>query len=286
MSRAIIAPLTPAEMAAEARYTYDCVRLGEGHPLACLALGAAAFMTGDEAEAQRRLRECLDSPLDRPHVKASAMAHLAVIEIEHGRWERARELAREAKLVLGPTSIRRPPGVLVLAVNVLVEARDHPAGDGHEDRARCGRSLIDLVGVAPWLNVQARIALARDALIRGDRVGAANLLEETETILAGTPDAVRVLRQLATLRDELHRAMNVRAVAFGPASLTTAELRVLQLLPTHLSFVEIGERLYLSRHTVKTQALSIYRRLGTSSRSGAVQIAIDAGLLPRSRALP
>ena len=81
--------------------------------------------------------------------------------------------------MLGPTSIRRPPGVLVLAVNVLVEAHDHPAGDGHEDRARCGRSQIDLVGVAPWLNVQARIALARDALIRGDRVGAANLLGET-----------------------------------------------------------------------------------------------------------
>jgi hypothetical protein len=34
---------------------------------------------------------------------------------------------------------------------------------------------------------------------------------------------------------------------------------------------EIGERLDLSRHTVKTQAMSIYRKLGVSSRSQAIQ---------------
>ena len=111
------------------------------------------------------------------------------------------------------------------------------------------------------------------------------MLDETETIAAGIPEPSGVLRQLAAVRGELQRGTNDRSASFGPTSLTTAELRVLQLLPTHLTFVEIGERLYLSRHTVKTQALSIYRRLGTSSRSGAVQIAIDAGLLPVSRSL-
>ena len=46
VARAIIAPLTPAEMMAEARYTYDHAEFGEGYPLACAALGAAAFMVG------------------------------------------------------------------------------------------------------------------------------------------------------------------------------------------------------------------------------------------------
>jgi hypothetical protein len=41
-------------------------------------------------------------------------------------------------------------------------------------------------------------------------------------------------------------------------------------LPTHLSFREIGERLYISRHTVKTQAISVYRKLGVASRSEAI----------------
>jgi len=46
-----------------------------------------------------------------------------------------------------------------------------------------------------------------------------------------------------------------------------------------LTSKEIGDRMFLSRHTVKTQAISIYGKLGASSRSDAVQRAIDLGLL-------
>ena len=42
------------------------------------------------------------------------------------------------------------------------------------------------------------------------------------------------------------------------AGLTRAELRLLPLLATHLSFREIGARLYVSRNTVKTQAISVH----------------------------
>ena len=38
------------------------------------------------------------------------------------------------------------------------------------------------------------------------------------------------------------------------ASLTTAELKILQFLPTHLSFREIADRTFVSANTVKTQA--------------------------------
>jgi LuxR family transcriptional regulator, maltose regulon positive regulatory protein len=67
----------------------------------------------------------------------------------------------------------------------------------------------------------------------------------------------------------------------GASSLTAAELRLLPLLATHYSFREIGERLHLSPHTVKTQAIAIYRKLGVSSRSQAIQHAQDLGLLVR-----
>jgi LuxR family maltose regulon positive regulatory protein len=63
------------------------------------------------------------------------------------------------------------------------------------------------------------------------------------------------------------------------SGLTRAELRLLPLLSTHLSFREIGERLHVSRNTVKTQAISIYRKLGVSSRSDAVAVAEDIGLV-------
>jgi LuxR family maltose regulon positive regulatory protein len=44
---------------------------------------------------------------------------------------------------------------------------------------------------------------------------------------------------------------------------------------------EIGERLFVSRHTVKTQAISTYRKLGVSARSEAIHRAEDIGLLSR-----
>jgi LuxR family maltose regulon positive regulatory protein len=61
--------------------------------------------------------------------------------------------------------------------------------------------------------------------------------------------------------------------------LTSAELRLLPFLATHLSFREIGEALYVSRNTVKTQAISVYRKLGVTSRSEAITRAVDLGLV-------
>ena len=54
---------------------------------------------------------------------------------------------------------------------------------------------------------------------------------------------------------------------------------MLPLLSTHLMFEEIAERLHVSRHTVKTQVVSIYGKLDVSSRGEAVDRAIEIGLL-------
>ena len=69
-----------------------------------------------------------------------------------------------------------------------------------------------------------------------------------------------------------------------PASLTTAELRVLQLLPTHLSFREMAAGLHVSANTVKTHAHAVYRKLDASSRSEAVLKAREGGLLAQMAA--
>ena len=66
--------------------------------------------------------------------------------------------------------------------------------------------------------------------------------------------------------------------AVGASSLTAAELRLLPRLSTHLSYAEIGERLYVSKNTVRTQAYSVYRKLGVSSRSEAVVRTRELGL--------
>jgi LuxR family maltose regulon positive regulatory protein len=51
------------------------------------------------------------------------------------------------------------------------------------------------------------------------------------------------------------------------------------MLSTHLKFEEIAERLHVSRHTVKAQIVSIYSKLGVSSRGEAIDRAIELGLL-------
>ena len=49
-----------------------------------------------------------------------------------------------------------------------------------------------------------------------------------------------------------------------------AGLRILPLLATHLSYPEIAAELFVSPNTVKSQAYSIFRKLGASSRNEAV----------------
>jgi LuxR family maltose regulon positive regulatory protein len=51
------------------------------------------------------------------------------------------------------------------------------------------------------------------------------------------------------------------------------------MLPTHLSFPQIGEGMFLSPNTVKSHAVSIYRKLGATSRSQAVTRSRELGLL-------
>ena len=71
----------------------------------------------------------------------------------------------------------------------------------------------------------------------------------------------------------------MRAKAPGASTLTAAELNVLPYLATHLTFPEIGDRLYLSRHTVKSHAMAIYRKLNVTSRNDCVERAHALGLL-------
>ena len=56
------------------------------------------------------------------------------------------------------------------------------------------------------------------------------------------------------------------------------------MLPSHMSFREIGERLHVSTNTVKTQALAVYRKLDVSSRSEAVRARAPQGLIDVSGA--
>jgi len=60
--------------------------------------------------------------------------------------------------------------------------------------------------------------------------------------------------------------------------LTAAEQRVLKLLPTS-TYLQMAVTLYISRNTVKTHIRAIYQKLGVTSRSEAIERALDLRLL-------
>jgi LuxR family maltose regulon positive regulatory protein len=119
--------------------------------------------------------------------------------------------------------------------------------------------------------------MARAYLELGDAVAARAVLVDAADVLRHRPDVGIYGPEVERLRQ---RAGSTPTADSGwELSLTAAELRLLPLLTTHLSFREIGERLFVSRNTVKTQAISIYRKLGASSRAEAVDRATELGLI-------
>lgn len=59
---------------------------------------------------------------------------------------------------------------------------------------------------------------------------------------------------------------------------TTAEMRVLELLPSDHSIREIADALFISPNTVRSHTRRLYRRLGVHTRADAVRVARERGL--------
>jgi LuxR family maltose regulon positive regulatory protein len=152
----------------------------------------------------------------------------------------------------------------------LVAAREHLA------RSAGLRPL--LTHALPVVSVQALLEQARAYIALGDPDGAHAVLQQANDIFQQRPNLGVLRAQADELRTQL---ATMRRTGLGASSLTTAELRLLPLLPSYLTFREIGERLYLSPNTIKSQTISIYRKLGVSSRSEAVHHAQRLGLLGR-----
>ena len=102
-------------------------------------------------------------------------------------------------------------------------------------------------------------------------------MREIDEIFDRRPDLGTLAEEAEALRAQLSRQRS--AASPGASALTAAELRVLPLLATHLTAPEMAAELFVSVHTVKSQQASLYRKLGTSTRSQAIARARQLGLL-------
>ena len=245
-------------------------------PIAALCQGLARILSGNSDDGDAYLEDMVSAAEQAGayEILALALAERSLLAMARGDWGQAETLAGQVGAAL-----RRIGTENLLACAVQARIAMHR---GDIPTARCqlvsAQRLRPLLTYAiPHLAVQARIELARVHLALADMAGARRLMGEIDELLKRRDDLGTLTVEAGALRAQL-TAGDAPSIP-SASSLTSAELRVLPMLATHLSFPQIGADLFLSPHTVKSQAMSIYRKLGASSRSQAVARARELGLL-------
>ena len=207
-----------------------------------------------------------------------ALAERSLLAIAAGAWEAGERYLSDAWSLARRANLEDYPPVTLLhavAARIALHQGDRPHASAELTHAQ--RIRPSLTYALPHLAVQARIELARCHLALADFAAAQILLREVAEIRTRRPDLGVFAEQAEELQAELARTRG--SFTPGASALTAAELRLLPLLTTHLSFPEIAEEIFLSPNTVKSQAMSIYHKLGASSRNQAVTRSRQLGLL-------
>jgi LuxR family maltose regulon positive regulatory protein len=259
-----------------------CAHVPDDSPwraLGNLLQGVAHHLTGDRERARRQLEEGARlAAVGSPSMQSLCLAQLGLLAVERRDWAAAESHAVRARAQVERSGFGGyATSALVYAVSAEVQAHAGRIEASKASAREAGALLASLTDFSPWYEAECRIALARAALRLSDVRQARELISEAGLWLQRAPDATVAHGWVQQCRSQAE--LSSASSAADEWCLTTAELRILQFLPTHLSLREIAERLYVSANTVKTHARSVYRKLGASSRGGAVVAARDAGLL-------
>jgi LuxR family transcriptional regulator, maltose regulon positive regulatory protein len=241
--------------------------------------GLSYLLEGEPGRADPIFARAFDAATDAGALPLAAvvLAERCIVAAGRDDWPTAVTLSERAlSMVQGGEFDAYWTSALVYAwaARAAVHRGDVAAAREHVIRAARLRPLLTYA--LPVVSVQALLELARAYLALTDPDGARTVLRQVSDILQQRPDLGVLPDEAEELRAKV--AMIGRR-GVGGSSLTTAELRVLPLLATHLTFREIAERLYVSPYTVKSQALSVYRKFGVSSRSAAIERAHRVGVL-------
>jgi LuxR family maltose regulon positive regulatory protein len=256
--------------------------LAPGSPWWATALlleGVADVLAGETDRADPILAHAVEVAIHIGALPAAsaALAQRALVAIERLDWIEAETLAQRALGIARAGQLNdyeMSALIHAVAARTALHHGDIPRAQDH--LARAAHLRPRLTSAMPYRAVQTLLELARAYIALTDVASATILLREVRYILQQRSD----FGILPTQADQLQSILDtVHETTASPAKLTTAELRLLPLLATHLNFREISERLHISRHTVKSHALSVYRKLGVSSRSQAIQHMQQTGLL-------
>jgi LuxR family maltose regulon positive regulatory protein len=250
-------------------------------PAAMATLGIAHALAGaaDMAVKELDLAARVGRGAQLPAAAVTALAELSLLAADRDDWPAAEEEAGQATDLIETAGMQEH----LFSILGFVAAARVAAHQGNQVAARRHAGTVlrmtthSPAGI-PWLSAQVAITLAETFLDLEDFAAARVRAEEARGHLAPLLTEGALGEQLRRVSAGLTRQSGHARIPSAMA-LTKAEMRVLQLLPTHLSLAEIADEFYTSRHTVKTQVAAIHRKLQCSSRTEAVARARELGLL-------
>jgi len=244
--------------------------------LCCLVDGVGLHLQEKREEARSRLLEGVRrGSVGAPNVQCLCLAQLGLLWIEQGDWHAAEREIFRAREQIDRYGLRDYPMIaLAFAVSAHARARRGQIDAARADLAAARRRLGEVEGFVAWFEIETRLTLARASVRLGDRDGARALVEEASAQLGEVPDGPALSRWLGEVEASVRSGPSLPGV-----QLTASELRILQFLPSHLSFPQVAASVHLSPNTVKTHVRAIYRKLDASSRQEAIERAREVGLL-------
>jgi LuxR family maltose regulon positive regulatory protein len=249
--------------------------------LARVLEGAALRLLGDERGARERLEDAVR--LGRrflPTGAAQGLGQLALLALQVDDLDEAIRLVEAALQIVDEHLVAERPAMgVVFAAAAIVHGRCGRTDQAREESKCALRLLAELDFLCPWATIEGRILIARAELLCGETATARDLVAGCVPLLRRYPDSGSLPAELESVIGRVDGA----SMTLGPGAtpLTPAEARVLRQLPTHLSFGDIADSLFVSRNTIKTQAIAVYRKLGVTSRAAAVEKAREIGLIDR-----
>ena len=233
-------------------------------PIICASLGLQTYHTGDFDESEAWFGESVELARSRGQwsIASFALAFRSLVAGDDGRFDDQRLLAEEAVDLEREYGFEGTDGAPSLAAGAALATQQR----FEEALAMLERSLRMLraqhhplpiaIGLYHYIAVLQAMSRPQEA---NDAIAEAN------AILGGCPDPGLWPKRLAAL--ERPRQPPRRN---GTGTLSVRELSILRMLTGTLSERDIGRELYLSQNTVHSHVRSIYRKLGVSSRSAAL----------------
>jgi len=297
-------------LARQALSIFEPLEGGEDLALAATVLGSAHRHLGDRASARRSFQTALDlrtAAGDRAKL-AMAINNMAVVELDDGDLDRARELLEQNLVIKRQLGEPRSIGIgLVNLTEVLIrsgrwqaartalaEAAELAAGQPHlTGLVLCNEGHL-VARQRNWEQAAGLYQASVDASQAGGHthvaVEAMIGLGRVRYQLGQLDEATRQLRTAEALAHQIENRKLMAEVSAAlaetgdgkadplPGHLTARQAEVLRLLADGLTNREMAARLYLSPGTVDRHLSNIYRKLGLGGRVDAARYAVEHGL--------